>query len=231
VTIRLDTLADAALVEQLAPDVVLVATGGLPREPELASGTELVTPAWDVLSGHVRAAGQVLFYDDAGTHSSLTAAQYLAEGVESLEILTPERTLGVDVGGLTYTGYAGTLVEHDVRVTLNHRLLAVHRDGGRLVATIGSDHSSRQAQRVVDLVVAELGTDANDELYLELRDRSGNGGAVDYAALVAGLPQPLPAPSTRQDTGGFALYRIGDAVASRNVHAAIYDAQRLCTTL
>jgi N-methyl-L-proline demethylase len=24
------------------------------------------------------------------------------------------------------------------------------------------------------------------------------------------------------------LFRIGDAVASRNIHAAIYDAQRLC---
>jgi len=28
--------------------------------------------------------------------------------------------------------------------------------------------------------------------------------------------------------GRFRLYRIGDAVSSRNVHAAIYDALRLC---
>ena len=26
----------------------------------------------------------------------------------------------------------------------------------------------------------------------------------------------------------FQLFRIGDAVASRNIHAAVYDAQRLC---
>jgi hypothetical protein len=28
--------------------------------------------------------------------------------------------------------------------------------------------------------------------------------------------------------GGFQLFRIGDAVASRNIHAAVYDALRLC---
>jgi hypothetical protein len=28
--------------------------------------------------------------------------------------------------------------------------------------------------------------------------------------------------------GRFQVFRIGDAVASRNIHAAIYDAQRLC---
>jgi hypothetical protein len=33
------------------------------------------------------------------------------------------------------------------------------------------------------------------------------------------------------DGGGHLLYRIGDAVASRNVHAAMYDALRLCSVL
>ena len=32
-------------------------------------------------------------------------------------------------------------------------------------------------------------------------------------------------------TGGYRLFRIGDAVASRNIHAAIYDALRLCKDL
>jgi hypothetical protein len=33
---------------------------------------------------------------------------------------------------------------------------------------------------------------------------------------------------TTNPDGRFRLYRIGDAVAARNVHAAIYDALRLC---
>ena len=30
---------------------------------------------------------------------------------------------------------------------------------------------------------------------------------------------------------GFQLFRIGDAVAARNIHAAIYDAMRLVVTV
>ncbi len=51
-----------------------------------------------------------------------------------------------------------------------------------------------------------------------------NLGEVDQAALLAGAPQRVP----RNAGGRFQLFRIGDAVASRNVHAAVYDALRLC---
>jgi hypothetical protein len=44
--------------------------------------------------------------------------------------------------------------------------------------------------------------------------------------LLGGAPQPR-----RGGDGVFELHRIGDAVASRNVHASIYDAMRLCMVL
>ncbi len=40
--------------------------------------------------------------------------------------------------------------------------------------------------------------------------------------MIRGEPQPYDLSK------GYALYRIGDAVAGRNIHAAIYDALRLC---
>jgi hypothetical protein len=50
---------------------------------------------------------------------------------------------------------------------------------------------------------------------------------VDYEALSTGLPQTLvPNPA-----GRFRLFRIGDAVAARNTHAAIYDALRIVKDL
>jgi hypothetical protein len=52
---------------------------------------------------------------------------------------------------------------------------------------------------------------------------SANKGAVDYRALLAGRPQPVTGP-------GYQLFRIGDAVNSRNIHAAIFDALRLGAT-
>ena len=50
-----------------------------------------------------------------------------------------------------------------------------------------------------------------------------NRGEVDHAALLSGRPQTV----ARNPDGGFRLCRIGDAVASRNIHAAVYDALRL----
>jgi len=61
----------------------------------------------------------------------------------------------------------------------------------------------------------------------ELKPLSRNLGAVDYGALIEGRKQTL----VRHPAGAFQLFRIGDAVASRNIHSAIYDALRLVKDL
>ena len=43
-------------------------------------------------------------------------------------------------------------------------------------------------------------------------------------ALLAGRPQTV----AHNPDGRFQLFRVGDAVTSRNIHAAIYDSLRLC---
>ena len=98
---------------------------------------------------------------------------------------------------------------------------------GRLVAHLWSEYAERESLRVVDAVVVEQGTLPNDELYLDLVPGSRNLGEVDHDALVAGRPQTV----ATNPTGSYQLFRIGDAISSRNVHAAIYDALRLCLAL
>jgi hypothetical protein len=75
---------------------------------------------------------------------------------------------------------------------------------------------------MADQVIIEHGTTPADHLYRELRADSANGGVTDLETLLASKPQP------RGKSGSFELHRIGDAVASRNIHAAILDAIRLC---
>ncbi|MBA3604968.1 MAG: N-methylproline demethylase, partial [Acidimicrobiia bacterium] len=94
-------------------------------------------------------------------------------------------------------------------------------------AEVGSDHTAHRTVRHVDWVVTDHGTAASAELYFELKPASTNLGAVDYGALIDGRPQAL----TRNPDGAFQLFRIGDAVASRNIHAAVYDALRLVKDL
>ena len=131
--------------------------------------------------------------------------------------------LGIDVGGMNHVPYARAFNEADVRITLNQRVLAVEPELGRLCVTIGSDHTPHTTTRHVDWVVTDHGTSVNAELYFELKASSINLGAVDYGALIDGRPQDL----VRNESGTFRLFRIGDAVSSRNIHAAVYDALRL----
>ncbi len=227
VEIRYDTFGDPDLIGGLDPDVVIVATGGQPMPPEFEAGADHVATSWDVLAGDVTPRGDVLFYDDNGTHSALSAAEMIARSGARLEIVTPERMFGIEVGGMNHVPYARAFNETDTRITLHQRVLAVRPEAGRWCVELGSDHTTHRAVRHVDQVVVDVGVAAFDGLYHELRPSSTNLGAVDHGALMEGRPQSL----VRNEAGAFQLFRIGDAVASRNVHAAVYDALRLVKDL
>jgi N-methyl-L-proline demethylase len=227
VDIRTSAYAEAADVLAENPDIVVVATGGLPNTEFLREGADLVTDAWDVLCGAVRPRGTVLFYDDNGGHPGMDAAEVVARSGVDVEFVTPERTLAPDVGGVNYPGYFKAFAEHDVRVTLNERLTGVRRRDGRLEVDLYNEYAHVTRQRIVDQVVVEHGTLPQDDLYFDLVPGSVNLGEVDQQALLDLRPQQV----TRNPAGGYQLFRIGDAVASRNIHAAVYDAFRLCIVL
>ncbi len=227
VAVHLNRLVEAADVLAEGPDVVIVATGGLPNVEIIERGQELVTSSWDIMAGDARPGEEVLLYDDNGAHPGLQAAEALAEAGARLEIVTPERYFAPEIGGLNHVAYARCFQEHGVRITINTRLIAVRRDGNRLAATLGSDYTERTEERLVDQVVVEHGTLPLDELYFALKPGSSNRGEVDHQALLAGRPQTL----INNPDGRYQLFRVGDAVASRNIHAAIYDSLRLCNAL
>jgi len=223
VGISYNIVAEADDVLAARPDVVIVATGGFPQSPPLDAGEELVTSSWDIISGSVKPAETVLLYDDNGGHPGMTAAEIVADSGAKLELVSPERLFAPEMGGMNHVPYMRTFHQRGATVTINTRLVAVARRNNRLVATLGSDFAKDfHAEREVDQVIVEHGTSANDELYLALKPLSRNRGAVDYERLV-GEGDPFPA---RAADGTFTLLRIGDAVASRNIHAAVYDGIR-----
>ena len=227
VDFRYGVFADADLVRAEQPDVVVVATGGLPNRSFL-EGEGLVLDTWDVMGGAAHPHGNVLVYDDNGAEPAMDAAELLAAHGATVQIVTPERTLAPLVGSMNSPAYLRAFAEHDVSVTLGYRLLAVTTDprGGR-VAHLRSEYADVDVERRVDHVVVEHGTLPNDELYLDLVPFSRNLGAVDHQQLLALQPQSVRG----NHDGEFDLFRIGDAVASRNIHAATYDALRLCLAI
>ena len=225
VEFRFNTWAEADDVLAENPDVVIIATGGLPHTEVLESGNDLVVSSWDLISGDVKPGKQVLVYDDAGDHAGLQAAEVAAKAGAAVEIMTPDRSFAPDVMAMNLVPYMRSLQDKDVTFTVTYRLTSVERDGNRLKAIIGSDYMPLAKTRHFDQVIINHGTLPLDELYFALKPHSSNLGQVDYDAFIAGKPQALNGGSS--DGPGFQLFRIGDAVAARNTHAAIYDALRL----
>jgi 2,4-dienoyl-CoA reductase-like NADH-dependent reductase (Old Yellow Enzyme family)/thioredoxin reductase len=227
VTFHFNTWAEADTVLAEKPDVVIVATGGLPHTEVLTKGNELVVSSWDIISGDVKPGTNVLVYDDAGDHAALQAAEVIAKTGAKVEIMTPDRSFAPEVMAMNLVPYMRALQKLDATFTVTYRLEAAERRGNELVAHVGSDYGGVAKERAVDQIVVNHGTVPLDDLYFELKPGSKNLGEVSYDELLSGAPQTVE----RNPDGAYQLFRIGDAVAARNTHAAIYDALRLAKNL
>ena len=225
VDVRLSTPVGLDEVLAEGADVVVVATGGLPDTSYLEAGENLVYTSWDVLAGRARPAGRVLVYDDHGAERGLAVVEYLAgRDLTTLEVVTPDRHVGYDLATPLGPTYLRMLYGHGVLLTPDHRLTRVKEASNGLQVTLCNEYTRDEAFREVDAVVVEHGVVPDTTLYEALRDGSANEGVVDIDALLAGEPQPVPST-------GYALYRVGDAVASRDVASALLDARRLLQTV
>ena len=225
VTFQFNIWAEVEDITALDPDVVIVATGGMPNTAlfEQVGDQANVVTTWDIISGDVKPSGNVLIYDESGDHPALQAAEVAANAGAAVEIMTPDRTFAPDVMAMNLVPYMRSLQDKDVTFTVARRLLDVKRDGNRLIATVGTDYSDHTYEATFEQVAVNYGTLPLDDLYFDLKPLSTNQGAVDHEALIVGNPQTV----TRNTGGQFQLFRIGDAVSARNTHAAIFDALRL----
>jgi 2,4-dienoyl-CoA reductase-like NADH-dependent reductase (Old Yellow Enzyme family)/thioredoxin reductase len=229
VVFHFNTWAEVADVTALSPDVVIIATGGMPNIELFETGQDAtnVVTSWDIIAGDVKPAQNVLIYDESGDHPAMQAAEIAAVAGAKVEIMTPDRTFAPDIMAMNLVPYMRSLQDKDVTFTVTRRLLGVTRSGNKLTATIGTDYSDFTDQKDYDQVIVNYGTLPLDDLYFDLKPLSLNQGMVDYDALIEGAPQTV----TQNDEGAFQLFRIGDAVSARNTHAAIYDALRLVKDL
>ena len=206
------------------PDIVIIATGGIPNTDILNEGSDLVVSTWDILSGNVNIEDDVILYDDGGNYPGLQAAEMISSETSKLEIVTPERFFSPDIGGMNFVPYGKNFYEKNVKISLNSRVKSVFRKGNRLGVKISSDYSDLTFEKETSQVIVEHGTSPVDDLYFELKDQSKNLGQVDYKSLIKGLNKEI----IKNKKGDFFLFRVGDAISSRNIHAAIYDSLRIC---
>lgn len=226
VELRLGVEADAAMVLAERPDVVIVATGGRPNLEHLA-GAEHATSLWSVLDGSVSPDGSVLLHDETGQHHAASVAELLATRGCLVELATGDRFIGQEIGTTNLPVHLRELYRLGVVMSPDLELIEIYPEGNRRVAVLRNTMTGTEEERVVDHVVVERGTLPVDGVYAALKPVSVNAGVTDLPHLVSGRAQPWP----DAEPGGIALYRIGDAVAGRNIHAALYDALRLAKDL
>lgn len=225
VDVRLSTKADRDAVVALRPDVVIVATGGLP-DLEWLDGHEHCDNVWDILASRVPVADHVLIYDELGDHAGASCAEVLADRGADVELAFRGHHAAERSGYCNYPVYLQHFYNKGVTLTPDLRLQKVERDGARLRAVFANELTGKIEERRTDQVVVERGTVPVDDLFEKLRAASCNDGAVDLQRLLAGQPQVTDDPCD-----GFELYKVGDAVSSRDIHCAILDSRRLCRAL
>lgn len=225
VDVRTNTLAGLDEVVAEAPEVVVIATGGLP-DLDWLPGHEHVTSIDELLTGNVSPADRVVVYDGTGRHPALTAAERCesAGKLERLVLLDEHPGAELDYGERVI--WRRELAKAGIQPLADHRLQSVEKSDGKLIARFSHELTGMPLSLHADQVVVEHGTVPVDDLYQTLRPHSTNHGITDINALLTGSPQPV---SSRD--GGFQLHRIGDAQSSRNLSAVMFDALRLCAVM
>ena len=226
VAVRLNCLADAATVLELEPEIVIDATGGVP-DFDWVEGSELAISAWDALTAETPAEGNAVIYDGTGRHSGPSVAEHFAQAGRPTELVMLDDALAPELTYAERVMWKKALYEKGVTFTPDHRLHKIERAGNRLEAHFFNEVTGTALVREADHVIIEHGTIPTGEPFDELRQTALNAGVTDHDRLLAGEAQPQPAGGD----DGFVLHRIGDALTSRNVASAIYDALRLCRTL
>jgi 2,4-dienoyl-CoA reductase-like NADH-dependent reductase (Old Yellow Enzyme family) len=225
VVFRYNSFADRAVIEAENPDVVIIATGGLPdRMEDEVEGADLAETVWDMIETPRPPQGAVLLYDGLGTIAGAAGAEMLADQGAQLVYVTPDKQAGIETSYLDRPFIMRELYRAGAALHPDRRLKRISRNGNRIEATFVNEYTEAEETMHCDRMVIERGTVPADELYHEMRAGSVNDGVTDLDALVAGYRQDV---SLNAD-GRYELHRIGDAISSRDIHAAMLDAMRLC---
>ena len=210
-------------VESLKSDVVILATGGFPHT-NWVKGDARTLSSWDVLGGG-KLEGSIFVHDETGKSISLTVADYLSNNATEVILNTPDPTIGMEAMRMEISPFMKRLYKKGVIMQVDHDIVEVLRDKNRINVILKNTHTGEKTTKVVDHFVLESGTIPNDDLFYELRSKALNKGVIDLDKMVAGEAQAF------FEGDGFHLYRVGDAVTSRDVHCAILDSLRICKEL
>ena len=227
VDVRLNQKAGIEAVLAEKPDVVIIATGGTPYFSDF-KGAEYCHSVWDGLSGAIDFSGSdALVYDGIGQHQAPSCAVHLAQAGARVNFVTIDAQLAEEMGGSERVMHRKRFQQQGIPVHIDLQIESVERLGNQLQATFVHELTDEKQRFNATHILIEQGTKPAADLYHAMRDRACNKGVTDIQTLLSGEPQPQRGVWET----GYELHRIGDAISSRAIHSAVYDALRLCNAL
>lgn len=209
VEIRTNTLVSHDELLRENPDAVLIATGGIPDLDWLTGGA-LCVSSWDILSGAVPLAADILIYDGTGRQPAPSCALATALKGHRTTLVTRDSYVGQEMPYQDSTGFRKNLTLQGVRCLTDLDLVDVTRDGSRFRARFVHTFTGEYKHLEAGQIVIESGTIPVHDLYDDLRSHQSLPGAT---RMVGGV------------------HLIGDAVTSRDIHAAMREAHLAARTL
>lgn len=156
VEVRLRCSYDARLLAELLPEVVVVATGAVPKSPSGFSGDGMVVQAVELLAREHPGTGKRVLVAGGGVTGCETAL-YLAACQNQVVLVEYSGKLATDLDKMSRRDLLASLEKAQVEVITGHTLKYV--DPGHAVI---EDDSGKQESLRVDQVVLALGAERYD---------------------------------------------------------------------
>ncbi|MFC1929947.1 FAD-dependent oxidoreductase [Chloroflexota bacterium] len=163
--IELGQEVTAKTIEEIKPDVVIVATGSVPAIPDIpgVKGKNVAT-AIDVLLGKVKVGDEVVMV--GGGIIGCETAFHLAQMGKKMTIVEMLADIALDAGSIEKTALLRLLAESRVNWSTGMKVIRITNEGA-----VASDKDGQQQTFQTDSIVLATGMVANDGLYEELKEK------------------------------------------------------------
>ena len=169
--VNLNTLVTEEIVKKENPDVVIVATGSIPRVPYGIKGIDqdnVIKSVRAVLNGTAEVGQHVLIVDGQRHIQGLSTADFLAEKGKTVELITEDPDVGMDMEGVTKMAVRFRLAMADVKLTTGTRLQEI---SGSSVTVADLFSTKTRVIENIDTVILSFGGVENNELYYALQNQ------------------------------------------------------------
>jgi NADPH-dependent 2,4-dienoyl-CoA reductase/sulfur reductase-like enzyme len=179
--VRLNTKATKENILELKPDVIIIATGSVPKRLDITGGKPAIT-VHELIAKGPRGAKQAVVYDQEGFNRPFVAADYLSAHGAMVEFVTPLHTVGPKIESMMVDEFTHQLVGRHVTFHPGHDLVGWEGNRGLRIRQVVTNQE--QVLDQIDLVVGLVGSSSVSSLADELH------GSVERLEVIGDAVSP-----------------------------------------